>query len=151
MLFFVLWTEWSDTFKVKTSPDNEENFGQKMSHSERSIWVCSVSSWGAHAWEFVAFAALATLKQSVNSQAKPESSFFQVFYLCLFPPFAYQLEWRNWMHSLVALWPRWTAASSSWPWIKNRLSRRRSRCQTSLIMRRDRREKSVNQFTLKGR
>lgn len=40
--------------------------------------------------------------------------------------------------------------SSSWPWIKNRQSRRRGLCQTAFIMRRDWCEKSLNQSTQKG-
>lgn len=48
----------------KTSPDNNQTFGQEKT---KNICVGSISSWEAHTIEFMEFAALATQKQSVNN------------------------------------------------------------------------------------
>lgn len=74
----------------------------------------------------MAFSALATHKQSVNNQAEPRTSFFESFIFVISLP---RLISRSDVigSNLLIRWPPRTATSSSWPWIKNRLGRRRRR------------------------
>lgn len=126
--YFLSYSECSRTFMVTTSPDNKTDL--------RTLYLglCSLN-------RLIQLMVFTTIHKQLG---QPSAPFLQVFYLSL----PQLISWSDVIGcALMARWPWWTAMSSSWPWKKNRLSRRRGLCQTSLIMRRDWCKKSANQFT----
>lgn len=136
ILFPVLWAELSGAFRVKVSSDNNFTFSREMSHWEGSMWGRRSSY------------VYRVGKQSVINKVKHQTPTPSLLSLLFHLP--QLISWSDAIGcTVLARWPQWTATSSSWPWIKNRLSGRRGLCQTSFIMRRDWCETSPNQSTQK--